>query len=97
MSALKLLYFVVSILLSLQFANSEDLTVDEARCIIDGKTIAWVGDSIARFCYFGMNYWLEEGELPSDEYSSKWGDNDQDYDRQQPTTWYVKNIIIYYP
>jgi len=36
---------------------------------------------------FGFNYWLEEGELPDEEYDGVWGENDQDYDEERGRTW----------
>lgn len=58
------------------------ITYDEARCIMEGKTMAFFGDSITRYCTMFFNYWLEEGELqPGDffEYDGEeWGLYDQD-------------------
>mmetsp|Transcript_16317 Transcript_16317/g.53142 ORF Transcript_16317/g.53142 Transcript_16317/m.53142 type:complete len:123 (+) Transcript_16317:49-417(+) len=68
--------------------EGDDMTWEEARCIMTNKRMVFLGDSIQRYCAFGFNYWLEEGELPDEEYDSdKWGKNDQDYDERRGQTW----------
>lgn len=57
------------------------VTHEEAQCIMRGKRLAFFGDSVTRYCYFGFNYWLEVGDVPDDEYDSSSGNNDEDYDR----------------
>lgn len=52
----------------------------EAECIMNGKTVAFFGDSITRYCFFGFNYWLDTGNIPPDEYDSDTGNYDEDYD-----------------
>lgn len=56
------------------------VTWDEARCVLENKRIAFFGDSISRFCYFGLNYWLETGELQPEECESSSGCFDEDFD-----------------
>ncbi|KAJ8603816.1 hypothetical protein CTAYLR_000243 [Chrysophaeum taylorii] len=85
---------VVALLAARRVAG--EISHEDAQCIMRGKTMAFFGDSITRYCYFGFNYWLETGEVPSEEYDSSFGDNDEDYDRNRVTTpwtdWYISDM-----
>lgn len=61
------------------------VTVDEAMCILENRHLVFLGDSVTRFCFFGLNTWLETGELV--EFDDDWG-ADTDYDdAEEWTDW----------
>ncbi|KAJ8600250.1 hypothetical protein CTAYLR_001999 [Chrysophaeum taylorii] len=68
---------------------STEVTLSQAQCILSGKKIVFFGDSISRYCYFGLNHFLSTGSVKSSEYDSKWGsgDNSNDYDCCEGETW----------
>ncbi|KAH8066885.1 N2-acetyl-L-ornithine:2-oxoglutarate 5-aminotransferase [Aureococcus anophagefferens] len=68
-------------------AAATGVTHDEARCILKDQRVAFFGDSLSRYCFFGMNVWLETGALRAEEFAGKWGVEGYDYDCCQEQQW----------
>ncbi|KAH8086706.1 N2-acetyl-L-ornithine:2-oxoglutarate 5-aminotransferase [Aureococcus anophagefferens] len=68
-------------------AAATGVTHDEARCILKDQRVAFFGDSLSRYCFFGMNVWLETGALRAEEFAGKWGVEGEDYDCCQGQQW----------
>jgi len=68
-------------------AAATGVTHDEARCILKDQRVAFFGDSLSRYCFFGMNVWLETGALRAEEFAGKWGVEGYDYDCCQGQQW----------
>ena len=47
------------------------ITWEEAKCVLRGQKVTFFGDSLTRYCFFGLNNFLATGELRADEFSSK--------------------------
>ena len=73
--------------LALALAIAASVTHDEAMCIIRDQRIAFFGDSLSRYCFFGMNAWLKTGALRDEEFDDKWGDEGLDYDCCEDQQW----------
>ena len=43
-------------------AKEERVTWDEAKCVMEGKSMAMMGDSISRDCYYVFNEFIETGK-----------------------------------
>ncbi|KAH8073585.1 hypothetical protein JL721_2888 [Aureococcus anophagefferens] len=63
-------------------ARAGTITADEARCIVDGKTTIFFGDSLTRFCYYEFNTFLSTGAVRDHELGASSGDGrwSDDYD-----------------
>jgi len=75
------------------------ITADEARCVLKDRKVAFFGDSISRYCYFGLNNFLATGALRSAEFgtggpgNTPWGDGPGglDYDGGEP--WNENGVV----
>ena len=59
-----------------------DMTWEQAQCAIADKRVAFFGDSLSRYCYFGFNTFMATGEVRDHEFKGSMGDgeNSDDYD-----------------
>ncbi|KAH8076716.1 hypothetical protein JL721_740 [Aureococcus anophagefferens] len=42
---------------------ADEVSWDEAKCVMEGKSIAFMGDSISRNCFYVFNKFLDTGEI----------------------------------
>ena len=72
---------------------SGSMTWEEAHCVLDGQKVTFVGDSLSRYCYFGLNTFLATGELRSEDFSSPggYGPGSSDYDSVE--FWNERGIL----
>ena len=50
-------------------AGDDHMTWSQASCVLEGRKLAYFGDSQSRFCYYGLNAFLGTGALRSREFS----------------------------
>ena len=69
-------------------AAVDEVSWDEAKCVMQGKSIAFMGDSISRNCYYVFNKFLDTGEKYDidDDYEKMGEDGDHDDDSEW-TDW----------
>ncbi|KAH8054047.1 N2-acetyl-L-ornithine:2-oxoglutarate 5-aminotransferase [Aureococcus anophagefferens] len=71
------------------------ITWEEAKCVLRGQKVTFFGDSLTRYCFFGLNNFLATGELRADEFSSKQsmgaGPGSGDYDGIE--SWNAEGIL----
>ena len=44
-------------------AAVDEVSWDEAKCVMKGKSIAFMGDSISRNCFYVFNKFVDTGEM----------------------------------
>ena len=67
---------------------ADEVSWDEAKCVMQGKSIAFMGDSISRNCFYVFNKFVDTGEMYDidDDYEKMGEDGDYDDDSEW-TDW----------
>ena len=73
-------------LVALLAEGSRSVTVDEARCILRNKHVTFLGDSVTRYCFFGLNTWLSTGQ-DREEFDDAWGFGEDSTDYDDSDRW----------
>ena len=69
------------------------MTWEEAQCVVAGRRIAFFGDSLSRFCYFGFNTFLATGEVRDHEFDVSEGDGENSNDYDSFDTWNDNGLV----
>ena len=67
---------------------ADEVSWEEAKCVMQGKSIAFMGDSISRNCFYVFNKFVDTGEMYDidDDYEKMGEDGDYDDDSEW-TDW----------
>ena len=70
-----------------------EITHDEATCILRDTKLAVFGDSLSRFCMFGLNTFLATGALRDHPFDVSGGDGEGSDDYDGRREWNENGII----
>jgi hypothetical protein len=89
MSRLATVLALTSIAASAGEAAEGPISWEQAKCIMDGRTMYFYGDSNTRFHFYTFNVFLDTGELRSCGYD-KWGCEGSDYNSGEKNQYWTE-------